>query len=142
MTTGSDSGFIYKLYGFDYIREFELLQEAGFHPLEVIRAATMHGAQLLHEPTGKRIEFGIIKPGLLADLVIVPENPVANLKVLYGTGAIRLNDQNSQPERVGVDLPIRLRQNWRAEMRSSLTDPQTPKAARSAGARGALKTIC
>ena len=101
VTTGSDSGFIYKLYGFDYIRDLELLQEAGFHPLEAIRAATMHGAQLLHEPTNRRLEFGIVKPGLLADLVIVPENPVANLKVLYGTGAIKLNDQTNQPERVG-----------------------------------------
>jgi imidazolonepropionase-like amidohydrolase len=101
VTTGSDSGFIYKLYGFDYIRELELLQEAGFHPLEVIRSATMSGAQLLHEVKGKPIEFGIIKPGMLADLVIVPENPIANLKVLYGTGAIRLNDQTNRPERVG-----------------------------------------
>jgi hypothetical protein len=45
--TGSDSGFIYKLYGFDYIRELELLQEAGFHPLEVIRSATLCGAETL-----------------------------------------------------------------------------------------------
>jgi len=37
--TGSDSGFIYRLR-FGYIRELELLQEAGFHPLEVIRSAT------------------------------------------------------------------------------------------------------
>ena len=29
VTTGSDSGFIYKLFGFDYIRELELLREAG-----------------------------------------------------------------------------------------------------------------
>ncbi len=101
VTTGSDSGFIYKLYGFDYIREFELLQEAGFHPLEVIRSATLYGAQLLHAPKGKPIEFGIIRPGLLADLVIVPENPLANFKVLYGTGAIRLNDQTGRVERVG-----------------------------------------
>lgn len=101
VTTGSDSGFIYKLYGFDYIRELELLQEAGFHPLEVIRAATMHGSQLLHEIKGKPIEFGTVRPGMLADLVIVPENPLANLKVLYGTGAIRLNDQTNQAERVG-----------------------------------------
>lgn len=101
VTTGSDSGFIYKLYGFDYIRELELLQEAGFHPLEVIRAATLHGAQLLHEPKNKPIEFGVIKPGLLADLVIVGENPLANLKVLYGTGAWRLNDQTNKPERIG-----------------------------------------
>lgn len=108
VTTGSDSGFIYKLYGFDYIRELELLQEAGFHPLEVIRAATMHGSQLLHEIKGRPIEFGTVRPGMLADLVIVPENPLANLKVLYGTGAIRLNDRTNQPERVGgVRLTIK-----------------------------------
>jgi imidazolonepropionase-like amidohydrolase len=101
VTTGSDSGFIYKLYGFDYIRELELLQEAGFHPLEVIRSATMYGAQLLQEPKGTPVEFGMIRPGLLADLIIVPENPVMNLKALYGTGAIRLNDQTNQVERVG-----------------------------------------
>jgi hypothetical protein len=101
VTTGSDSGFIFKLYGFDYVRELELLQEAGFHPLEVIRSATMYGAQLLHEPKHKPIEFGIIRPGLLADLVIVPENPVANLKVLYATGTMRLNDTTNQVERVG-----------------------------------------
>ncbi len=39
--------------------------------------------------------------GLLADLVIVPENPVANLKVLYGTGAVRLNEKTGKAERVG-----------------------------------------
>ena len=46
----------------------ELLQEAGFHPLEVIRGATLHGAQALYEPKGKPIEFGVVRPGLLADL--------------------------------------------------------------------------
>ena len=30
------------------------------------------------------------EPGKLADLVVVDENPLANLKVLYGTGAIQL----------------------------------------------------
>lgn len=101
VTTGSDSGFIYKLYGFDYIREFELLQEAGFHPLEVIRAATYNGAELLAQQQNKPMETGVLRPGKLADLVIVPENPLANFKVLYGTGAIKLNDQTNQVERVG-----------------------------------------
>jgi cytosine/adenosine deaminase-related metal-dependent hydrolase len=101
VTTGSDSGFIYKLYGFDYIREFELLQEAGFHPLEVIRAATFNGAALLSEQNKRPLEFGALRPGKLADLVIAPENPLANFKVLYGTGALRLNDQTNQVERVG-----------------------------------------
>jgi imidazolonepropionase-like amidohydrolase len=101
VTTGSDSGFIYKTYGFEYIRELELLQEAGFHPLEVIRSATFNGAELLSQQQNRPMEFGVIRPGKLADLIIAPENPVANLKALYGTGAIRLNDQTGQVERVG-----------------------------------------
>jgi hypothetical protein len=101
VTTGSDSGYIYKLYGFDYIRELELLQEAGFHPLEVIRAATFHGAQSLAAPTGKKPEFGLVREGMLADLVLVEENPLANLKVLYGTGAVRVNDDTGKVERAG-----------------------------------------
>ncbi|MCH7715111.1 MAG: amidohydrolase family protein [Gemmatimonadetes bacterium] len=99
--TGSDSGFIYKLYGFDYIREMELLQEAGFHPLEVIRSATLCGAETLYEPKGQKIQFGVLKPGMLADLVVVEENPVLNLKVLYGTGAVFLNDETGEVERRG-----------------------------------------
>ena len=96
VATGSDSGFIYKLYGFDYIRELELLREAGFHPLEVLRAATLKGAEAL----GMAKEIGTVEAGKLADLVVVEENPLANLKVLYGTGALKLND-NNEPVRVG-----------------------------------------
>ena len=101
VTTGSDSGFIYQTYGFGTILEFEMLQEAGFHPLEVIQAATMNGAMTLHEPKGKNIEFGVVREGLLADMVIVDQNPIENLKVLYGTGAIKLNDKTGKAERVG-----------------------------------------
>ena len=101
VSVGSDSGFIYNLYGFGYVQEMELLREAGFHPLEVIRSGTLTGAQALHEPKGKPIEFGILRPGLLADLVIVDQNPLTNLKVLFGTGAVRLNDQTGRGERIG-----------------------------------------
>ncbi len=101
VTVGSDSGFIYQLYGFGTILELEMLQEAGFHPLEVIRAATMHGAEEIFYPLNKPIEYGVIREGLLADMIIVGENPLQNLKVLYGTGAVRLNDETGKPERVG-----------------------------------------
>jgi imidazolonepropionase-like amidohydrolase len=101
VTTGSDAGFIYNLYGFAYVEELELLQEAGFHPLEVIRAATLHGAQAIFEPKGRPTDFGVIRPGLLADLVVVDQNPLENLKVLYGTGAFKLNDDTGKAERVG-----------------------------------------
>jgi hypothetical protein len=103
VTTGSDSGFIYKLYGFAYLRELELLREAGFNPLEVIRAATYHGALQLHKPSGQEdnLQFGVLEVGAKADMVVVDENPLANLKVLYGTGTPRLNDDTGEVERVG-----------------------------------------
>jgi hypothetical protein len=101
VTVSSDAGFTYNLMGFSSIEEMELLQEAGFHPLEVIRGATLHGAEALFEPRGEPIQFGVVRPGLLADLLIVEENPIQNLKVLYGTGAIRLNDETGRAERVG-----------------------------------------
>ncbi len=103
VTTGSDSGYIYKLYGFDYIRELELLREAGFHPLEAIRSATLFGAQAL----GVADQIGSVEPGKLADLVVVGANPVENLQVLYGTGAIRLNDQNEVVREGGVRYTIK-----------------------------------
>lgn len=103
VTAGSDSGFIFQLYGFAYIRELELLREAGFHPLEVIRSATLFGAQAL----GREKEIGSVEAGKLADLVIVGENPLANLQVLYGTGAIRLTDDNKVVRVGGVKYTIK-----------------------------------
>ncbi len=101
VTVSTDAGFIYNTYGFATVEEMELLQEAGFHPLEVIRAATMHAAETLALPTGRPIQFGVVRQGMLADLVVAPENPIANLKTLYGTGFVRLNDKTGKVERVG-----------------------------------------
>ncbi len=103
VTTGSDSGFIFQLYGFAYIRELELLREAGFHPLEIIRSATLYGAQAL----GKEKEIGSVEVGKLADFVIVEENPLQNLQVLYGTGAIKLTDDNKVVRVGGVKYTIK-----------------------------------
>lgn len=103
VTAGSDSGFIYQLYGFAYIRELELLREAGFHPLEVIRSATLNGAEAL----GWDDQIGSIQIGKLADFVIVEENPLKNLKVLYGTGAIKLTEANEVVRVGGVKYTIK-----------------------------------
>jgi hypothetical protein len=87
VAVGSDAGFIYKVFGFAYIRELELLQEAGFHPLEVLKSATLNGAELI----GVDNDLGSVEVGKLADMIILDENPLENFKVLYGTGALRLD---------------------------------------------------
>jgi len=103
VTTGSDSGFIFQLYGFAYIREMELLREAGFHPMEVIRSATLNGAEALRMDD----KIGSVQVGKLADFVIVEENPLQNLKVLYGTGAIKLTEDNEVVRVGGVKYTIK-----------------------------------
>jgi len=103
VTTGSDSGYIFQLYGFAYVRELELLREAGFHPLEVIRAATLKGAEAL----GMADQIGSIEVGKKADMILIEENPLENLKVLYGTGAIKLNEDNEVVRVGGVKYTIK-----------------------------------
>jgi imidazolonepropionase-like amidohydrolase len=101
VTASSDAGFIYNTPGFATIEELELLQEAGFHPGEAIRAGTYHAAQTIFKPLGTHIQYGVVEPGMLADLVLVEENPFKNLKVLYGTGWFRLNDETGKVEPYG-----------------------------------------
>jgi imidazolonepropionase-like amidohydrolase len=93
---GEDAGYIYSTYGFGWVQELELLREAGFSALEAIRAGTLVGAQIL----GAAEDVGSVQVGKRADLVILSENPLANLKVLYATGHIKL-DESGKPVRVG-----------------------------------------
>jgi imidazolonepropionase-like amidohydrolase len=79
------------------------MREAGFHPLEVIRSATLYGAQAL----GMEKEIGSIETGKLADLVVIDVNPLENLQLLYGTGAIQLNAENKVVRAGGIKYTIK-----------------------------------
>lgn len=76
---GEDAGFIYQVYGFGLIRELELQQEAGFQPLKVLQHATANNAQIL----GEGARLGRVRPGFLADLVVLSGNPLEDLKTFY-----------------------------------------------------------
>ena len=101
VTVGSDAGFIYHLYGFGTIREMELHQEAGFHPIDVVRHATSNGAKLLG-----LTETGVVRPGFEADLAIVDGNPLHNLKTLYGTGVL-VEQDGRLTRRGGVKFTVK-----------------------------------
>ncbi|HJR64596.1 MAG TPA: amidohydrolase family protein [Gemmatimonadaceae bacterium] len=101
VTVGSDAGFIYHLYGFATVREMELQQEAGFHPLEVIQHATSNGARALG-----LAGTGVVRPGFEADLAIIDGNPLHNMKVMYGTG-IDVIENGRAVHRGGVRYTIK-----------------------------------
>lgn len=78
LTAGSDVG---DSGGIFLIRELELLQEAGIHPLDVIKIATTNAYRTL----GWEDHCGV-RVGCIADLAVVNGNPIDNFKVLYGRG--------------------------------------------------------
>lgn len=81
LTAGSDEG---TFGGIGMVRELELMQEAGLHPLDVIRVATTNAYEALGLDRSKHL-CGI-RVGCAADLAVVNGNPIDNLKVLYGRG--------------------------------------------------------
>jgi imidazolonepropionase-like amidohydrolase len=78
LTAGSDEG---EVGGIQMVRELELLQEAGIHPIDIIKVATTNAYQTL----GWDRHCGV-RVGCAADLAVVNGNPLDNLKVLYGRG--------------------------------------------------------
>jgi hypothetical protein len=61
------------------------------------KAATHNSAQTLREPN-----LGLVRPGYLADLVIVDGNPAENFRHLYSFGAIRMGEDGEMYRTRGI----------------------------------------
>jgi imidazolonepropionase-like amidohydrolase len=73
---GGDYGFPYNPIGRN-ARDLQLFVDLfGFRPAEVLRAATLHGGELMD------MKVGQIRSGYLADLLLVDGNPLADLRLL------------------------------------------------------------
>ncbi len=74
---GTDTGSM--PWEFDQAKEFEfLVRNAGFSPMAAIKAGTSVAAQLLDQSN----QIGMLKPGMLADIVAVPGNPLEDMTTL------------------------------------------------------------
>lgn len=71
---GTDAGNIGTLHGPSILREMRLMQDSGLTPLEVLRASTSNSAQLL----GLQGKAGVVAPGMMADLVVLDADPLAD----------------------------------------------------------------
>lgn len=94
---GTDDNYIWATPGFSNVRELQLLRESGMHTLEVIKAATFNSAQTLRQP-----RLGLVRPGYLADLIIVDGSPLYNLRFLYSFGALRLDKDGKMIRTRGI----------------------------------------
>jgi imidazolonepropionase-like amidohydrolase len=67
--------------------EMWMLAQGGFTPIEVLRAATIHGAKYL----GLDGEIGSLEKGKLADLVVLDKNPLENIRNTESISMVMLN---------------------------------------------------
>ena len=81
---GGDYGFAWNPHG-TYARDLLLFVDVlGFTPMETLVAATRLGGEIM----GRGDELGQIKPGYLADLLLVDGDPLADIKRLQSQDAL------------------------------------------------------
>jgi imidazolonepropionase-like amidohydrolase len=83
---GTDAGSIPHGDGW---RELKRMADYGMPPMEVLRSATLTGAELL----GKTDELGRIAPGYLADIIAVAGMPDRDIETLRDVGFVMANGE-------------------------------------------------
>ena len=83
---GGDYGFPFTPHG-TYARDLWIFVKIlGFSAMDTLVAATRLGGELMGRPG----ELGVIKPGALADLLLVDGDPLADIAVLQDRHALRV----------------------------------------------------
>ncbi len=78
IAAGDDYGTPFVLHG-EYAKELTFyVKQVGIAPLDVIRCATLHGAELM----GMSDELGSVAEGKLADLLVVEGDPLTDIACL------------------------------------------------------------
>jgi imidazolonepropionase-like amidohydrolase len=111
---GTDAdNYPFQVMGFGLVEELALLQDAGLAPPEALRAATSEPARAMRQGQ----EFGQIKRGMRADLVLLEANPLADVaaykrnqgvmarglwldRALLDSALAKLASVNSEPDSV------------------------------------------
>ena len=89
---GGDYGFAWNPIGSD-ARDIEhFVNLLGFSPMDAILSATKLGGEIMMAGN----EMGQIKPGYLADMILVDGNPVANVKLLQDANKLLMVMKDGQ----------------------------------------------
>ena len=105
---GGDYGFAWTPHGTNAKDLEYFVDMIGISPMDTLLAATKHGGAIMGRPN----ELGQVKPGYLADLLLVDGDPLANIRILQDRKRIlavmkdgsfhRAPEMSAQRQRIAV----------------------------------------
>lgn len=87
IATGTDAGNPGVAHGASYLRELEMMTQAGLSNWQVLKASTIDAARGF----GIANLYGSIEPGKVANFILLSENPLKSIKALKQIETVYLN---------------------------------------------------
>ncbi len=106
IATSTDAGNIGTHHASSFYEEIAAMQTAGLSPAAILQASTLNGAKVLN----KTKEFGQIKPGLLANLLVLKNNPLTSIQHLNKPELVIHRGHLIQPDTLLSGSPAELAQ--------------------------------
>jgi len=100
MLLGSDAPQLFNVPGFSIHHEIEGMEKAGLTPLEIIKSGTINPAIYF----GEEHNYGEVKEGLSADLILLNDNPLSDLKALKNISGVMVRGQWLSKETIDKKL--------------------------------------
>ncbi len=96
---GTDTGDDYTIPGVTLHRELELLVKAGLTPMQALQSATVIPARFL----GWDASVGVLKKGMVADLVVLEADPLADIRHVSRIGGVAVRGRYlSKPQLAAI----------------------------------------
>ena len=104
IATGTDAGNIGTQHSASYFDELKAMQASGFDLWQLLQASTINGAKAV----GKEAEFGSVKKGKHANLLLLRQNPLESLDNWQSISAIINKGTLLQPDSIIQPTPEEL----------------------------------
>lgn len=106
VATGTDAGNIGTLHASSYLPEVLAMREAGLSNWQILVASTINGARML----GMEKDFGSVKAGRRADMLLLNSNPLDNIENLADIAVVINRGVVINPASLISDTPAQLAQ--------------------------------